>query len=75
MEMATIMTEKMTMKDKHDKVTIKGRPHRQTHYFQAFKAVALFLHSLGGSSGIYKISNNAMSLRHGCPMILVFVLS
>ena len=44
MEMATIMTEKMTMKDKHDKV-------------------------------ITKIINNAMSLRHGCPMILVFVLS
>ena len=75
MEMATIMTEKMTKKDKHDKVTIKGRPHTQTHYFQACKALVLFLHSLRGASGIYKISNNAMSLRHGCPMILVFVLN
>ena len=31
--MATIMTEKMTMKDKHDKVQIKG----QTHYFQVLE--------------------------------------
>ena len=37
MEMATIMTEKMTMKDKHEKVTIKGRPHRQTLYFQVLE--------------------------------------
>ena len=37
MEMATIMTEKMTMKDKHDKVTIKGRPQRHTHYFQVLE--------------------------------------
>ena len=37
MEMATIMTEKMTKKDKHDKVTIKRRPHRQTHYFQVLE--------------------------------------
>ena len=37
MEMATIMTEKKTMKDKHEKVTIKGRPHKQTHYFQGLE--------------------------------------
>ena len=37
MEMATIMTEKMTMKDKHEKVTIKGTPHRQMHYFQGLE--------------------------------------
>ena len=37
MEMVTIMKEEMTMKDKHDKVQIKGTPHRQTHYFQVLE--------------------------------------
>ena len=35
--MATIKTEKMTMKDKLDKVQIKGTPHRQMHYFQVLE--------------------------------------
>ena len=37
MEMVTIMKEEMTMKDKHDKITIKERPQRQTHYFQGLE--------------------------------------
>ena len=44
MEMAKIMTEKMTMKDKHDKITIKGRPQRQTHYFQVLLRLLLYIY-------------------------------